>query len=554
MTEPRLEVRDALGRRVLPLDRPRTSVGRRATSDVHVMGTDVSREHAEITLANGVVILRDLGSRFGTFVNGTQVTEQTLLHGDHVRLGRSGEAELILLLDDTQPGDLRADGGAGGGLRQIATLLDGLRALGTAKLLDDVLALVLDAAIDLARADRGFVMLAGESGALDLKLARARGRVPLATGRFDTSRRIPEEVFASGSARVVSDLRDLASAHEGTVALGIRHVACVPLRVVRFADAATPPAERVIGVLYLDSREKGALMSNATLGALDSLAAEAAMAIDNARLYREALENARVEEELRVASVMQQALLPPARRTGPFFDAAGAAVPSRSIGGDFFDYADLPGSRLGIAIGDVSGKGPPAALLGALLQGVLEGQTFAPAGPAETMQRLSNALQRRAPGGRFATAFFGILDADGRLRYSNAGHNPPLLLSGGATERLDVGGTILGLSTADAYAEGELYMQDGDLLLLFSDGVTEATDAAGEEFGETRTADLARAAAALTPDAVLRAVLDGVRRFTGDAPGQDDMTVVIVRYVRGTRTAGDSAGRREAAAEGRHTG
>ena len=159
-------------------------------------------------------------------------------------------------------------------------------------MLDDVLTLVLDSAIDVTGAERGFIMLANPAGQLEFKLARARGKVTLSGRTFETSRKIPETVFATGQQTIVEDLLDgdLAQLHTGTVALGIRHVLCTPLRLVRYVERAERTDEKVIGVLYLDSRERGALRSSAARAALETFSTEAAVAIENARLYREALD------------------------------------------------------------------------------------------------------------------------------------------------------------------------------------------------------------------------------------------------------------------------
>ena len=230
-------------------------------------------------------------------------------------------------------------------------LLEGLRALGSGRVLDDVLSLVLDSAIEVSGAERGFIMLAPPTGELEFKMARGKGRTTLPGSSFATSRKIPEEVFRTGEPRIVADLLDgeLANMHTGTVALGIRHVLCVPLRLVRYLDRAEAAGEeRRIGVLYLDNREKGTLLSNSTRAALETLATEAAVAIENARLYRETMEKARMEQEMRIAAEIQQALLPKAGRSGVFFKAAAASLPCRSIGGDFYDYVDLSNGSLGL--------------------------------------------------------------------------------------------------------------------------------------------------------------------------------------------------------------
>ena len=169
----------------------------------------------------------------------------------------------------------------------------------------------------------------------------------------------------------------------------------------------------------MDSREKGTLLSSPTTAA-----------IENAKLYRTAPEKAKLEPEIQTAAEIQRALLPAHHRTGPFFDAAAKMLPCRSIGGDFFDYIDLPDGVLGFALGDVAGKGPPVALLGVMLLGSLAAQACASAGPAATVIAVNTALVRRGIQGRFVTLFYAVLFPDGRLTYCNAGHNPPMLVSG----------------------------------------------------------------------------------------------------------------------------
>jgi hypothetical protein len=337
MPEARLEVTDALGRRVVPIGKAPFEIGRRETNDLRLAGSEVSRDHAEIVTGDAGFVVRDRSSRYGTYVNGEPVTERALVHGDRIRLGRSGGAEMVFLVADSEPvPDRSSTTTAIGDLRQIAALLEGLRALGTGRVLDDVLSLVLDAAIDVSSAERAFIMLASATGDLEFKMARGRGRITLPGGTFATSRKIPEEVFRTGEPRLVADLLDgeLANVHMGTVALGIRNVLCVPLRLVRYLDKGEAVGEeRRIGVLYLDSREKGLLMSSSTRAALETLATEAAVAIENARLYRETMEKARMEQEMRIAAEIQQALLPKMARAGSFFAAAAATQPSRAVGG-----------------------------------------------------------------------------------------------------------------------------------------------------------------------------------------------------------------------------
>ena len=532
MSDARLEVTDALGRRIVPVSKHPFEIGRRETNDLRLAGSEVSRDHAEIAVEGGRFTLRDRNSRYGTYVNGEQVTDRVLVHGDKIRLGRTGGAEMVFLLADTQPPVDRATTTAIGDLRQIAALLEGLRALGSGRVLDDVLSLVLDSAIEVSGAERGFIMLSAVDE-LEFKMARGRGHATLSGGSFATSRKIPEEVFRTGEPRIVADLLDgdLANVHMGTVALGIRNVLCVPLRLVRYVDKAENVGEeRRIGVLYLDSREKGSLLSGSTRAALETLATEAAVAIENARLYRETMEKARMEQEMRIAAEIQQALLPKAGRSGIYFRAAAASIPCRSIGGDFYDYVDLSDGSLGFALGDVAGKGPPAALLSAMMQGIFAAQAATSDAPSKTITRVNLALYRRGIESRFVTLMYGVLDASGKMVYCNAGHNPPLVIGAGGVRRLECGGPIVGLFEAASYKEETVQLTAGDWLIVFSDGISEAMSASGEEYGEDRIIDCVTANAKLDPPRLLEALFADVREFARGAAQSDDITAMVLRY------------------------
>ena len=516
----------------IELDREITTLGRRSECTVRLSGTDVSRDHADITSEARGFVLRDKGSRFGTFVNGQQVTEHVLVHKDQIRLGQSSECEMVFIVGGAST-ETRSVA-TSGDFRQIATLLESLRALGSGRVLDDVLTMVIDSALEVTGAERGFIMLAGADSVLDFKVGRGRGRVTLPGRTFETSRKIPDEVFATGEARIM-DLADAmqAQAHTATMVLGIRHVLCVPLVLVRYVEVAEADSgEKRIGVLYLDSRESGVLKSPATRGALETLAGQAAVAIENARLYREATEKARLEQELRIAAEIQQALMPPAEHEGLYFDVAGATVPCRAIGGDFFDYLELGDRSVGLALGDVSGKGAPAALLTAAVQGMFTVEAANEAGPAATIATINRGLKQRNIESKFVTMFFGVLSADGTLVYCNGGHNAPVLLGRGTASRLETGGMILGMFDFASYDQETLKLEPGDTLVVFSDGISEAQDLAGEEYGDDRLIACLEANRGASPAAMREALLASARTFAAGAMQSDDMTVLIVRYGR----------------------
>jgi hypothetical protein len=315
-----------------------------------------------------------------------------LRHGDRVRLGQSPDTDIVFIVgeSDDVPSQAKSAVAAASEFRHLAGLLEGLRALGSGRVLDDVLTLVLDAAIDVAGAERAIIMLAQPGRPLEFTRARARGHVTLSGQPVATSRKIPDTVFATGQPMIVEDLLEagLAEGHPGTVAIGIRHVLCTPLRLVRVVDRVEDrQADELIGVLYLDSRERGALGSPATRSALETLSTEAAGAIENARLYREALERAKLEQELRMAASIQQALLPVGDVRGGFFTTAGSSLPCRAVGGDFFDYLERPGGPFGFILGDVAGKGSPAALLAAAALGMFSAEAAYHTSPAAGVAR-----------------------------------------------------------------------------------------------------------------------------------------------------------------------
>ena len=535
MTNARLEVNDGLGQRIVPITKGPLLIGRRTESDLRLVGSDVSREHAEIVQVDGSWVLRDKGSRYGTYVNGESVTEHKLTHGDRVQFGRASGADVVFLTGEGGAGHTdRSHASAVNDLRQLAALLEGLRALGSGRVLDEVLALVLDAAIDVAGAERGFIMLASSvSSELEMKLARSKGRITLPGTGFNTSRKIPEEVFATGELKIVADLLDgdLANVHMGTVALGIRHVACIPLRLVRYLDRADMASEtKNIGVLYLDSREKGSLLASHTRTALDTLATEAGVAIENARLYRETLEKARIEHELKIAAEIQRALLPSGNHSGPFFDSAGSSVQARSIGGDFFDLQDTPSGAFGFLVGDVAGKGPAAALLTSKILGIFS--AFASIGdePAQTVDHINKVLTRRAIDARYATLLYGHLSPSGKLVFCNAGHNPPLVYGVDGLRRIEAGGMPVGLFESAPYSADSVELKKGDTMVLYSDGVTEAHNVAGEEFGEERMVEVLKRYCKEPAPVVLDHLIGAVRTFARGAEQYDDVTALVVKY------------------------
>ena len=237
----------------------------------------------------------------------------------------------------------------------------------------------------------------------------------------------------------------------------------------------------------------------------------------------------RVQDDLKTAANIQQLLLPQGRFTRPGFEMAAASLPCKAIGGDFFDYFDLPDLTFALTLGDIAGKGPPAALLSASLQAILavgpkEG------GPAATLALANQSMLRRPVPARYATVFYASITPDGRLTYSNAGHLPPLLIGRSGRRWLDRGGMVVGLFELAAFEEETVQLQEGDRLIVFSDGVTEAVNTAGEEFGEQRLAACVEDLGHLSPADQVARIMDAVQTFATGARQADDITALVLSY------------------------
>jgi sigma-B regulation protein RsbU (phosphoserine phosphatase) len=292
---------------------------------------------------------------------------------------------------------------------------------------------------------------------------------------------------------------------------------------------------RVIGVVDVQSPMLDAFSEDAS-EFLSALAAVASVAIINARNHAaaiasrdEALKRRELEHQINLGRTIQERLLPRSDPVVPGFEVAGMNLPSQMISGDYFDYIELPHGHLGIAVADVSGKGLPAALLAASLQGTLRSHVENLYSISTIMERANNSLARSTASETFATLFYGVLDPAGGLTYVNAGHNPPLLLRrDGAVENLTKGGTVLGMFPGTKYEQGTADLDPDDYLVVFTDGLTEA-QRGDELFGERRVLETARRAAGAPARVMASLLITEADSFAGRGTPTDDMTVVVAR-------------------------
>ena len=261
------------------------------------------------------------------------------------------------------------------------------------------------------------------------------------------------------------------------------------------------------------------------------IASESSQVIENARLAEKEKALLRVQEELRLAYEIQNNLLPKEAPILAGYDIAGKSIPAKEVGGDYYDFLVPDANRLAFCLGDVSGKGLPAALLMANLQAAVRGQTMAGTSLTDCLERANNLLFHNTSPEKFATLFFGCLDAASHtLHYCNAGHIHPFLVkTSGEARRLETGGMVLGCLEGIPFTELETSLEKGDTLVVFSDGVSEAVNSADEEFGESQLASLAAANSGLSAAALIENIFATVSEHARNQPQMDDMTMVVVK-------------------------
>jgi len=246
--------------------------------------------------------------------------------------------------------------------------------------------------------------------------------------------------------------------------------------------------------------------------------------------YRSLQEKEALEREMRIAREVQQRLLPSEVPIVAGLQLAGVCMPAIGVGGDYFDFVPLPGERVGLVIADVYGKGVPAALLMAGIQAAVRSLSPLVSDPGGLNAQLNDNLYRASDAARYATMFFGFYDTRERtLRYANAGHHPPVLVREHEVGRLTERGLPIGLFPGATYTEGVAKLLPGDLLALFTDGVSEAPDPSGEEFGEERLIRLLRRHRKLDLDEIVGNVVGELREWSGGTPAHDDVTIVLAR-------------------------
>lgn len=288
---------------------------------------------------------------------------------------------------------------------------------------------------------------------------------------------------------------------------------------------------RLIGVLNLFNKKQGNLFSDDDQRLLSIIASQSAHVIENARLYKEEKQLRQFEQELEMARKIQRQLLPKEKPSVAGFDIAGTTHAAKVVGGDYFDFIKLKDERWAIALGDVSGKGIPAAMLMSNLQATLRNQALTTPSIRECISNANDLLYLNTESNKFVTLFYGVLDPNSKkFAYVNAGHNFPFLMNkDGAFKTLETGGVVLGMLPNCPYDKDELQLNPGDILLIYSDGVTEAENQMEQLFGEEQLQMCIRENQDRNAEQILANINQAIKAFSGPKDQDDDITMIVIK-------------------------
>jgi serine phosphatase RsbU (regulator of sigma subunit) len=520
----------------------RLVLGRSSTSDLPLADRFLSRHHARIVRDGDRYLVEDLGSRNGTLLNGSPVLAPTPIGpGDVIRISGS-------VLTVAAPEEAEAALGSHTVFRPVADLLAQVsqaaapvehaalaryaarlrlinevhRALGTALALQELLDLILDRLFEHLLPEQAGIYLLAPDRSLELAASRSRGG---ALPRLLTSQSLIREVTEKKVAALVLDAQTDArfAAAASMLAAGVRSLLAAPL---------LDEDGNALGMVVLHSSAGVKLFSEEDLELLVSLASVAAIRLRNVALAEEAAQRRVLEEELALARRIQERLLPAELPQVSGWTLLGHNVPSRHVSGDLYQAVlQRGGSQCALMIADVAGKGVAASLLAASVEALAAAALEDGLALPEACARISRLLYQRTPQEKYATAILAVVQAGGaRVEYANAGHNAGLLVRvGGEVERLGPTGVPLGILPAAAYRGTTVELAPGDTVVLYTDGITEATNGDDEELGIERLIELCRERRGDPPDLMAEAIAGAVTAFAGGRPRGDDQTLLLLR-------------------------
>ncbi|MDA2928774.1 SpoIIE family protein phosphatase [Acidobacteria bacterium AH-259-O06] len=525
-------------------------IGRKSDVDIVLVDPYVSRNHAKILKETEDYRLVDLKSTHGTFVNDQPIEQQVLNHGDRIRLGR---LELLFAtkqldithstISTTVPDDLEksmtqltsvlasAQYSDYSDLEKMNYILDFQYQWGQQFSSEATFQQILRSALSISGAERGFV-LAKEEDTFEYSLGLTGEGQVLSQSDFHGSKTVVHQVSSTEEPVFMSEgIEGELAQQKSILEMNVRAVACLPLKGIS-SELDKP---QLLGILYLDSTETMHTLSGLDQKILNKLAGEAGNVLEKLEMIRSFEERKKFEQELAIAYETQKGLLPHSLPQFENFHICAFSEPTRYVGGDFYDFLEHRPNELVGVLADVSGKGVPAALLSSLLQGALDMECRSGAPLEEVLDQVNKFLYARTSANNFVTLFIFSLNSQGKGKFVSAGHNPAYLFRAPTDEieELASDGLILGAFDFASYQSHTLQLNPGDVLVVYSDGVTDAANPQGEMFGEERLREIVRSSASAGAEVLEKRILDSLEQFTQGMPQTDDITFVLLEAAKG---------------------
>jgi serine phosphatase RsbU (regulator of sigma subunit) len=518
---------------VISIDHFPFTLGRSSERDLCVVSPEISRAHAIIDRDADGFFVRDTGSRHGTYVNGMRITTTRLRSNDRIALGTPDHTLLFeineadnttrsILAQFAQTGIYtKLPSGSGpSDLDTLALFLKAAQSLYQHGARADVLSTMLEYTIRLTGAERGLVFLGDSAASLCFECGKERNGNPIPSPS-QVSQSVLREASVTKLPFIFSDsLEPGAIGMQSMILSAIRNVVAIPLR--------SQNSSQLLGLLYLDSRAATHDFTRTRREILEAIASQATTLFENLRMVEAEREFVLLRKELEIAATIQRQIIPQHLPEFPYVRLHARTVPCAGIGGDFYDVIRVPGGFAAI-VGDVCGKGVPAALLGSMAQGMFHAQMTSGTSLVDAVQCLNSFIVERAPGEKYVTlAALRFLESAGdgpQVELVNGGHVSPLIVRvGGAVETIADGDPPVGMFGFVRFHGIPLRLEPGDRILLLTDGITEAEDVQGTQFG----ANLDPYLRALNPVEELFLALE--QFCTGTRP-QDDQTILTVDRV-----------------------
>jgi sigma-B regulation protein RsbU (phosphoserine phosphatase) len=391
---------------------------------------------------------------------------------------------------------------------------------------DSALDNAMDAIMQVMKAQRGFLMIHDDDeNTLRVLVARGIDGETIEEEGYSTT--VVNEVVRSREPLLTNNAQfdERLKSGDSIIMRGLRAILCAPMMV----------QDRLIGVVYVDTSMRTGIFREDDKSLLEAISALAARTIENARLYQVAKEKGRLERELQMASEIQRGLLPSTMPDVSTYEVAPHWEAAREVAGDFYDAFELDNGSIGTVIADVSDKGAPAALFMAVARTLIRSHAHAGMSAVETVRRANDLLLIDADrSGMFVTLYFSRFEPDGHSVHVNGGHNPPAVYrsDSGEVEYMPLGGRALGWFPDNPVEAIELELTAGDVVIYYTDGLTEAENPEGEPYGEDRLAAVLAEAGSMERAVSIRdTILEDVETFCAGQSPFDDLTMLVVRYM-----------------------